>query len=193
MIISTSRTECVRSFRPDVVTAWRKTMNSPWRFNAGSSPVPRRHRTLRRTHPPPQKHCEYRTGNTGGWASCPERPDQNWHNSLAYNGSPVELDAYHHRPRRRAKPRRQSEPPPVHDGVRVHKDEQITLRLSSAGIAGRRDLAVSDADKRSAVAKRDDRGLIRRGVIDDYQFVGFATARPAACRASRSSSKRSSL
>src|SRR6185503_9181767 len=113
---------------------------------------------------------------TGRQASCPERPDQDRHEQpRIQRDCPVEFDggattggAAAQSLDGRANYRL------VHDGVRVDKDERIALRRASAGIAGGRDLAVSDADKYGAVAKSDDLGPIRRRVIDDYQFVRFA-------------------
>ena len=35
----------------------------------------------------------------------------------------------------------------VHDSVRIHEDEHFAVRLASAGIAGRGNLAMSDADQ----------------------------------------------
>ena len=167
----------MRSFRPDVITACRKTTKLPWRFNASAH-----HQflgTIERFVEPTHRRksvASTEQETTGGQASCPERPDQDRHkqsriqrhSSVEFNGGATTGRAAAQSLDGRANYRL------VHDGVCVDKDEQIALCLSSAGIAGRRDLAVSDADKHSAVAMGDDRGSIRRCIIDDYQFVRFA-------------------
>ena len=80
MTINISRTECVRSFRPDVVTACRKITNLPWRFQGSAHDqfLGAIERFVEATH----RHkgaASTEQETTGRQASRPEQPDQDRH------------------------------------------------------------------------------------------------------------------
>jgi len=122
---------------------------------------------------------------SSGQASHPKQPDEDWHEQsrVQRNGS-IELNrgatangavAQGHDSRTNHRL--------VHDRVRVHKDVQLTGRRARAGVSGRCNLAVDDADQKSAVLLCDEGGSIRRAIIGDHELVAFVK-RPT-CRVKR--------